>query len=197
MMIVSGRSRVSWTRPLVAMGMIVALFAAPLGALGASSKTVDVLADSFSPKTFSVEVGTTVVFQNTSTFPHTATADDGSFDTGMIAQGASKSVTLSKVGTIAFHCQFHGAVGGVGQSGTITVTAAAATPAPTAATGGSVAVSTGQPNAAPPSSATLPEIPEGMPGLAFLAFAVAGIGSVLLAFAAELVRGAARRRPGR
>lgn len=197
MMIVSGRSRVSWSRPLVAMGMIGALFAAPLAALGASSRTVDVTADSYSPRTFSIEVGTTVEFRNTSTFPHTATADDGSFDTGMILVGATKSVTLSQVGTIAFYCQFHGAVGGVGQSGTITVTAAAATPAPTAGTGGSVAASTVQPNAAPPSSATLPELPEGLPGLPVLAFGIAGIGSVLLAFAADIVRRAAKRRPGR
>lgn len=184
-----------WLGPLLALGVIAALLAAPLAALGASSRTVEFLADSYRPKTISVEVGTTIIFLNTSALPHTATADDGSFDTGMVGVGASKSITLTKTGTIAFHCQFHGAAGGVGQSGTITVTAASGTPAPTAKAG--VGFSNGTSYPAPPSSATLPDLPEGLPGLPVLAFGVAALGSILLALTAELVRGAVRRRPGR
>lgn len=185
----------TWPGPLLALGVIAALLAAPLVALGASSRTIEFLADSFSPKTISVEAGTTLIFLNTSALPHTATADDGSFDTGMVGVGASKSITLTKPGTIAFHCQFHGAVGGVGQSGTITVTAASGTPAPSAKAG--VGFSNGTSNPAPPSSATLPDLPEGSPSLPVLAFGVAAVGSILVALMAELVRGAARRRPGR
>ena len=174
--------RSSW---LGLLAVAILTLAVPLAALGASSRTVDVTDDSYNPKTFSVEVGTTVVFKNTSTLPHTATADNGSFDTGMIAKGESKSVTLKKTGKFPFYCQFHGAAGGVGQSGTITVTAAAA-PAPSGNSGGAV-----------PTTDTLPELPGGMPGLGLLALAVAGIGSVVIALAIESVRGAARRRPGR
>ena len=174
--------RSSW---LGLLAVAILTLAVPLAALGASSRTVDVTDDSYNPKTFSVEVGTTVVFKNTSTLPHTATADNGSFDTGMIAKGESKSVTLKKTGKFPFYCQYHGAAGGVGQSGTITVTAAAA-PAPSGNSGGAVLATD-----------TLPELPGGMPGLGLLALAVAGIGSVVIALAIESVRGAARRRPGR
>ena len=175
--------RSSW---LGLLAVAILTLAVPLAALGASSRTVDVTDDSYNPKTFSVEVGTTVVFKNTSTLPHTATADNGSFDTGMIAKGESKSVTLKKTGTFPFYCQYHGAAGGVGQSGTITVTAAAA-PAPSGNSGGAV-----------PATDTLPtDVPVGMPGLGLLALAVAGIGSVVIALAIESVRGAMRRRPGR
>ncbi len=174
--------RSSW---LGLLAVAILTLAVPLAALGASSRTVDVTDDSYNPKTFSVKVGTTVVFKNTSTLPHTATADNGSFDTGMIAKGESKSVTLKKTGKFPFYCQFHGAAGGVGQSGTITVTAAAA-PAPGGNSGGAV-----------PATDTLPELPGGLPGLGLLAFAVAVIGSVVIALAIESVRGAARRRPGR
>ena len=35
-----------------------------------------------------------MTFTNNDTAPHTATADDGAFDTGEIAPGASATVTL-------------------------------------------------------------------------------------------------------
>jgi plastocyanin len=38
---------------------------------------------------------------------HTATADDGSFDTGNISPGASVSVTLQGQGEIGYHCNIH------------------------------------------------------------------------------------------
>lgn len=174
-----------WIRSLAAAVLTVGLLAAPLGALGVSSVTVEILADSYSPKTLTVEAGTTVVFKNTSLLPHTAQADDGSFDTGLISPGASKSVTLQATGVFPFYCLYHGAVGGSGQSGTITVTAAAAT------------TPTPRSNPTMPSSATLPDPPGGADGLAILAFAVAALGSVVLAITIDEVRGAARRRSGR
>lgn len=171
---------------LTLFGVAIFMISAPLAAMGASAKTVEISADSYSPKTISVAAGTKVIFKNTSVFPHTATADNGSFDTGTIAQGSSKSVTLKKSGTFAFHCQFHGAVGGVGQSGTITVTAASKPAAPADGLSGR-----------PPASDTLPDLPGGPAALSIIAFAIAGIGSVLAAVVVDSVRGAARRRVGR
>ncbi len=53
---------------------------------------------------------------------HTATADDGSFDTGTITPGASSAgVTFNTVGTFAYHCKIHAAM-----HGTIAVTSATA-----------------------------------------------------------------------
>jgi plastocyanin len=38
---------------------------------------------------------------------HTATADDGSFDTGNLRQGKTGEATLSDPGTSAYFCEFH------------------------------------------------------------------------------------------
>ena len=61
----------------------------------------------FGPKTLTVKKGTTVVWTNQDSVGHTATADDGSFDTGLLAKGESGSVTFDKVGTFSYHCTPH------------------------------------------------------------------------------------------
>jgi plastocyanin len=76
----------------------------------------------FGPKDLSVPVGTTVTWVNNGTKKHSATADDGSFDTGLFTPGQSKSVTFSKPGKFAYYCQLHGDKGGVAMSGVVTVT---------------------------------------------------------------------------
>jgi plastocyanin len=38
---------------------------------------------------------------------HTFTADDGSFDTKAIDPGGKMTITLTKAGTIAYHCNIH------------------------------------------------------------------------------------------
>ena len=62
---------------------------------------------SFSPTSLTVTAGTTVTWKNNDNTTHTATADDGSFDSGNIAPGASFSHTFSAAGTIAYHCSIH------------------------------------------------------------------------------------------
>ena len=54
-----------------------------------------------------VAVGGSVEFDNKDSQPHTATSDNGSFDTGLIAAGAHSSVTFEKAGTFAYHCSLH------------------------------------------------------------------------------------------
>ncbi len=61
----------------------------------------------FGPAELSVAAGTTVTFVNNDSAPHTATADDGSFDTGTIEPGASATVTVDAAGSFAYHCNFH------------------------------------------------------------------------------------------
>jgi plastocyanin len=39
--------------------------------------------------------------------PHTATADDGSFDTGPLEEGKLKSETFKRAGTFTYHCAIH------------------------------------------------------------------------------------------
>lgn len=63
----------------------------------------------FAPTPLTVRVGTTVTWTNDDPTPtiHTATADDGSFDTGNIQPGKSASHTFSTPGTYAYHCAIH------------------------------------------------------------------------------------------
>ncbi len=61
----------------------------------------------FSPASLTVKVGDKVIWTNQDSVGHSATADDSSFDTGVIAQGQSGSFTFSKAGTYTYHCSVH------------------------------------------------------------------------------------------
>jgi plastocyanin len=61
----------------------------------------------FSPATITVHPGDTVTWSNGDSVPHTATARDGTFDTGTIDPGASGSVTFKKPGQYAYRCAIH------------------------------------------------------------------------------------------
>ena len=61
----------------------------------------------FSPASLTVKVGDKVTWTNQDSVGHSATADDNSFDTGVIAQGQSGSNTFSKTGTYTYHCSIH------------------------------------------------------------------------------------------
>jgi plastocyanin len=61
----------------------------------------------FVPATLSVKQGARITVTNDDSATHTATADGGGFDTGNLSQGASKTITLSKPGRYAYHCEIH------------------------------------------------------------------------------------------
>jgi plastocyanin len=61
----------------------------------------------FVPKTLITPVGTTVIWRNTGTTRHTATADNGAFDTGIVQAGAQGTYTFNTPGTYTYHCSFH------------------------------------------------------------------------------------------
>lgn len=61
----------------------------------------------FSPATLTVKVGDKVTWTNKDSAPHSATADDGSFDTGVLQNGQSGNVTFNKAGTYTYHCSIH------------------------------------------------------------------------------------------
>jgi plastocyanin len=93
----------------------------------------------FDPPELTVAAGTTLLVANVGGKPHTLTADNGAFDTGIIDPGAeggrfagkNASVTLNQAGTFKFHCEIHPAL----MKGTVTVTGEAAT-GPAAASAG-------------------------------------------------------------
>jgi LPXTG-motif cell wall-anchored protein len=62
---------------------------------------------SFTPGAITVHVGDTIEWLNNGPSPHTATANNGSFDTGVLQKGHSASVTFHLPGTFAYHCSIH------------------------------------------------------------------------------------------
>jgi plastocyanin len=78
-----------------------------------SSPTVMIITNSdgsfgFSPTTLTVKPGTTVMWKNISSAPHTVTSDDGtSFDSGTIVVGASYQFKFKTAGTFSYHCNYH------------------------------------------------------------------------------------------
>src|SRR3712207_804697 len=72
-----------------------------------STTTVDISDHAFNPAQLNVAPGTTVRFVNNDTVPHTATADNGLFDTGELAPGHSFDVFLDGAGTVTYHCELH------------------------------------------------------------------------------------------
>lgn len=61
----------------------------------------------YEPATLTVKVGTRVTWTNEDDTAHTATADQGPWDTGTIEHGQSRTVDFTHAGTFAYHCSFH------------------------------------------------------------------------------------------
>jgi plastocyanin len=76
-------------------------------AVPASTNEVTIQNFSFSPATLTIKVGEAVTWTNQDSVEHSATADDGSFDTGSLATGQSGSFTFTTPGTYAYHCGIH------------------------------------------------------------------------------------------
>lgn len=80
---------------------------APTSAVPTSKNDVEIKNFSFAPETLTIKVGESVTWTNQDSAGHSATADDNSFDTGILSQGQSGSVTFSKAGTYTYHCSVH------------------------------------------------------------------------------------------
>jgi MYXO-CTERM domain-containing protein len=76
-------------------------------AKAAASGSVTITDFEFSPATITVNEGDTVTWTNDGPTPHTATAEDGSFDTGNLNKGQSGSATFTAAGSIAYICTPH------------------------------------------------------------------------------------------
>jgi plastocyanin len=71
------------------------------------SVKVDISNFEYDPDPVRVEAGGKVTWLNEDSVAHTATAGDGSFDTGEIDEGKLKSETFKQPGTYAYHCEIH------------------------------------------------------------------------------------------
>ncbi len=99
---------------------------APAAPAPAGEITVSIGDNTFTPKEITVPVGATVVWTQEGQRPHTVTADDGSFDSGRMDNGATFQQTFSAPGTYPYYCDFHGGPGGQAMAGVVTVVAQAA-----------------------------------------------------------------------
>jgi plastocyanin len=79
---------------------------APSGEAARSGK-VEIIEFTYQPDPVVVQAGGKVIWQNRDTAPHTATADDGSFDTGTLEQNKLKSESFKEPGTFTYFCEIH------------------------------------------------------------------------------------------
>ena len=84
----------------------------------------------YMPRDVTVPAGETVVWTNDDGLGHSVTADDGSFDSHpscggiggtCMTRGATFRFTFSSPGRVSYYCRAHGARGGQGMAGTVTV----------------------------------------------------------------------------
>ena len=61
----------------------------------------------FEPKKIIVKVGDTIRWTNEDIAPHTATADEVSWDTGEIGNGDSRMIEVTEGMELAYFCAFH------------------------------------------------------------------------------------------
>ena len=83
----------------------------PAGA-GAQGTTITIKDFKFAPDPLNAKVGDTITVTNLDNTDHELKANDGSFDAGRYSSG-SKTITVTKAGTFAYHCDVHDYMTGV------------------------------------------------------------------------------------
>jgi plastocyanin len=71
------------------------------------SEKVEIVDFAYDPDPTTIQAGGKVTWINRDSAPHTATAEDGSFDTGTIEQGKLKSESFKRPGTYTYICTIH------------------------------------------------------------------------------------------
>jgi plastocyanin len=112
---------------LAALSLVALVLFAPTAGAQGKSVTVSIKDFAFDPPNATVAPGTTVTWVNNDQVPHTATANDGAFDSGTLQPGQSYSFTVGKPGTYAYHCNIH-----PDMTATVTMSGASASASPTA-----------------------------------------------------------------
>jgi plastocyanin len=191
-------------RIMVGMYLAAMVFLVPTGALAkvlpahapgrapaqAAGNTVEATEQGanyvFVPDTVTIKTGDTVTFKNTGKIPHTATADDGSYDFTPLNAGDSKTTPpFTKPGTFGYKCTFHATLGMIGKvivTGAATGPAAAGSPSAAASASASptpkltgaaqFGISPSPAPTAPPSEKYFPKIAGAVVVLALIAIAL-------------------------
>ncbi|MGD9734083.1 MAG: cupredoxin domain-containing protein [Solirubrobacterales bacterium] len=61
----------------------------------------------YDPDPVAIQEGGKVIWRNEDPLPHAASAEDGSFNTGIIEPGKVKSETFKEAGTFRYVCEIH------------------------------------------------------------------------------------------
>lgn len=105
-----------------ALRLGAALVALPLTAAMASADghatahTIVIKGMKFTPENLSIKAGDSVTWVNQDNMRHSATDLNGAFDTGLLANGASATLTFGGAGRFNYRCTPHG-----NMRGTITI----------------------------------------------------------------------------
>jgi plastocyanin len=118
------RSRL--TRLSVGVAALTLLTALGSGIAIAADGSIEMRDFAFSPQTVEIRVGDRVTWTNRDGVEHNAT--NGSFDTGLLAEGESASIRFIAAGTYEFFCTPHPSM-----TGTVIVRSTAAPPTDTVA----------------------------------------------------------------
>lgn len=158
----------------LAGGALVSSLARPATAHAANDTSVTISDFKFTPASITIHVGDTVTWTNNGPSAHTATANNGSFNTGVLQKGHSGSHTFTTAGTFTYICQIHPFMHGtvvVLANTTSTTTTPKTTTTPTTTT----PAATTPPSTTPASttSPTAAQLP--MTGFAVTAILLAGV----------------------
>jgi plastocyanin len=74
---------------------------------GSSRESVDIRDFAFWPGNLVVPVGATATWTNYDSALHSATASDGTWDTGILNKGENGPVTFSRAGSYPYYCSLH------------------------------------------------------------------------------------------
>ncbi|MBI2765927.1 MAG: cupredoxin family copper-binding protein [Chloroflexi bacterium] len=74
---------------------------------GTAAETVTIQDFAFSPGNLQVPIGARVTWTNQDSAPHSATANGGAWDTGVLRQGKSATITFTTSGTFDYYCTVH------------------------------------------------------------------------------------------
>ena len=77
------------------------------GAQKQPTRTVLIQGFKFKPANITIKPGTKVIWINKDTTQHTATANNGSFDSGLLSKGQRYSRTFKTVGKKGYFCKPH------------------------------------------------------------------------------------------
>jgi LPXTG-motif cell wall-anchored protein len=135
----------------------------------------------FSPASTTIHVGDTITWSNSGPSSHTATASNGSFNTGILKKGQSASHTFTQPGTYAYVCQIHPFMHG-------TITVLASTTSTTTSSTTPAATTTGAATTTPTATTAAAQTGPSLPNTGFNVLAGLFAGLVLLGLGAGLRR---------